>query len=106
MKTNLNDWLEQTAVIQRHGYQDTRKHLKCNDGTTLSVQSSQMHYCEPRVNQSELNGQKYTHIEVWCVSAEVPESWLEYGDPEDDPFAYIPVEMVEEFIDSHGGIKE
>ena len=31
--------------------------------------------------------------------------WLEYGDNVDNPFAYIPVVMVEEFIDSHGGIK-
>ena len=81
-------------------------HLTCSDGTTLSVQASNFHYCEPRVNHRDLNGRKYTHIEVWCVSAAVPDSWLEYGDTENNPFAYIPIEMVEDFIDLHGGIKK
>jgi len=48
----------------------------------------------------------YEEVEVWQVTSKVPNSWLEYGDPEGNPFSYIPVNLVEEFIDSHGGIKK
>lgn len=113
MKTNLNTWLQKTAVIQQrkylsdadYQYQDVRNHLKCKDGTTMSVQASKHHYCKPSVDQNKLDGRLYTHVEVWCVSDKVPESWLEYGGSE-NPYAFIPIEMVEEFIDSHGGIAE
>jgi len=96
MKTNLNEWFSITI-----NEAPVRQPLICNDGTSLSVQASSHHYCSPRVDKANV----YEKVEVWCVTVEVPESWLEYGDPEDNPFAYIPVSMVEEFIDSHGGIK-
>lgn len=107
MKTNLNKWLKSTCEMYCHGnsyYQEVRNHLECNDGTTLSVQASESHYCTPRRNQPEVH--EYSKVEVWCVSKPVPDSWYEYGDPEDNPYAYIPVSMVEEFIDSCGGIKD
>lgn len=99
MKTNLNTWLKATQDLHKDYL--VRNHLVCNDGTTLSVQASESHYCFPRVNRSEF----YSAVEVFCVISDVPEWWLEYGDNVDNPFAYIPVVMVEEFIDSHGGIK-
>jgi len=94
--TNLNEWFASTIKES-----PVRKALICNDGTSLSVQASDFHYCSPRINNSPF----YSTVEVWQVTSEVPESWLEYGDPEENPFAYIPVNLVEEFIDSHGGIK-
>lgn len=97
MKTNINNWL--TATQSGH---PVRKALVCNDGTTLSVQASSHHYCSPRVDLSDY----YSEVEVWRVTAEVPDTWLEYGDTENNPFAYIPVELVEEFVDYHGGIKQ
>ena len=101
MKTNLNEWFLRTEPIK-----GTTVHLyiECNDGTTLSVQASQYHYCSPRVDKEDCNG-RYDKVEVFCVSIEVPNSWLEYGDNVDNPFAYIWTSMVEEFIDSHGGIR-
>ena len=106
-RTDLNKWLEQTANIRDVGFceiQDIRKRIVCKDGTKLSVQASETHYCQPRVNQNKLQGMKYYQVEVWRVSCEVPNEWLQYGDPEENPFAYIPIEMVEDFIDSHGGM--
>jgi len=94
--TNLNEWFASTIKES-----PVRKALICNDGTSLSVQVSNFHYCSPRINNSPF----YATVEVWQVTSEVPNSWLEYGDPEDNPFAYIPRTLVEEFIDSHGGIK-
>lgn len=111
INVNLNDWL-MASVNLKNGRQDTtRKHLVCNDGTTMSVQASEYHYCSPRrsyidCNTEEITYFEYSTVEVWCVSCDVPDSWLEYGNQEDDPYAYIPINMVEEFIKMHGGIKE
>jgi hypothetical protein len=101
MKTNLNNWLKETPYL--YDYSKVRGELVCNDGTTLSVQASQSHFCSPRFKDSI----SYSEVEVYFVSSDVPKCWLEYGDNDGiyNPFAYIPVVMVEEFIDSHGGIK-
>ena len=90
--------------------QGLRKHLVCNDGTTLSVQASDIHWCSPRSSYvdnytGDIEFFDYSSVEVWCVSAPTPNSWAEYGE-DNDPYAYIPVTLVEKFIDSHGGIKE
>ena len=100
MKTNLNEWFLRTDSKD----QVVHPHIICNDGTTLSVQASQYHCCSPRVNKKDCNG-LYLKVEVFFVSDEVPDSWLEYGDNVDNPFEYIWISLVEEFIDSHGGIR-
>ena len=69
--------------------------VKCADGTTLSVQASEYHYCTPRNNKGP-----YKKVEVWCVSSEVTE--FEYS--EENPSAYVPIEDVVRFIDNHGGM--
>ena len=80
------------------------------DGTTLSVQASKCHYCSPREDYffdgHTIEYFDYTSVEVWCVSVQPPESWSEYGNQDSDPYAYIPVRLVEDFIDLHGGIKK
>lgn len=73
-------------------------HITCMDGTTLSVQASENHYSQPRENHGP-----YTQVEVWCCG-EVP-AWAEYGDGE-DPYAYLPIELVVEEIDRRGGFAE
>lgn len=64
----------------------------------MSVQASEGHYCEPRTNQGP-----YSKVEVW-LCGEVPE-WSKYGDGE-DPYAFVPIELVALVIDQHGVIKE
>lgn len=109
MKTDLNKWLRETAngKILKYTdgtvyYQHIRPVFVCVDGTTLSIQASETHYCIPRCNQTDVGQYGYSNIEVWCVTSAVPESWHEYGG-DDSPYAYIPIHMVEEFIDQHGG---
>jgi hypothetical protein len=79
----------------------------CKDGTTLSVQVSYAHYCSPRENYGP-----YTHVEVGFPTACPPESWREYCEEGGESFArcpcnavyaYVPVELVREFVESHGG---
>lgn len=76
-------------------YKPQSDSVKCADGTTLSVQASEYHYCTPRDNKGP-----YTHVEVWCVSSDVTE--FEYS--EEGPSAYVPIEDVVRFIDNHGGM--
>lgn len=109
----LHKWLRETAVVRFSMFnvciQNIRPVLRCNDGVSLSVQASSDHYCSPRVNYLAMVDhtgneiQRYKSLEVWHVTSEVPESWNEYGS-KDDPYAFIPVELVQEFIDLHGGI--
>lgn len=69
--------------------------VRCTDGTSMSVQASEHAYCSPRTNIGP-----YTKVEVWRCG-EVP-AWAEYGDGE-EPYAYLPIELVVEEIDRRGG---
>jgi len=76
--------------------------IVCADGCSLSVQASEFHHCLPR----NLTG-PYTHVEVGFPSSPVPNSWIEYADSgeiDSDVFAYVPIKLVVDFINSHGGV--
>lgn len=79
-----------------------RPQILCADGTTLSVQASAGHYCTPR----DIEG-PYTAVEVGFPSAPWPEA-VEYKEDVsvadcDTVFAFVPVELVEAYIEAHGG---
>lgn len=85
----------------------TLKPIYCADGTSLSVQASRNHYCFPRNNEGP-----YTEVEVGFPSVRPPESWREYCDgnfdlkPCDTVYANVPLQVVEEFVSFHGGVRE
>ena len=68
----------------------------CVDGTTLSVQASETHYCTPRDNYGP-----YTEVEVWCISKN---DVVEFEYSEDEPSGYVDIKAVVAFIDRHGGL--
>lgn len=85
----------------------------CADGTSLSVQASGFHYCKPRVDDP-VDG--FTHKEVGfprdkdgnSLTEKMPARWEEYAEKFDENdysgvFAYVPVELIEDFIKAHGG---
>jgi hypothetical protein len=76
--------------------------IVCADGTRLSVQASRTHYCAPRDN----NGMWHA-VEVGFPSIAPPVAWAEYAEEWDKPtetvYGYVPVELVREFIEDHGG---
>lgn len=80
-------------------------HIHCMDGTKLSVQASEHHYCSPRVNKGP-----YTEVEVGFPSAPTPETWVPFAECYDeekqraDIYAYIPITLVMMYIGAHGGI--
>ena len=82
-----------------------RPRLVCNDGYSISVQGSGNHYCTPRAN---LLGADYDEVELGFPSE--PDSLInEYAeDPTDytgTVYGWVPMEIVEELIKKHGGIK-
>lgn len=76
--------------------------LVCADGLTLSVQASAVHYCTPREDAAW-----YWAVEVGFPTVPVPEL-LPYAEDADRPtktvYGYVPVELVEQIITTHGGI--
>ena len=97
----LQEWLaatRQIKIINKHEYQDIRPMLVCNNGTKMSVQASDTHYSTPRNNDGP-----YRAVEMWCLSGQTIPALGEYGDGE-DPWAFVPVEVIEELITFHGGI--
>ena len=86
-----------------HTFKDLHDKIRCADGTVLSVQASHTHYCTPRLDYGP-----YSHVEVGYPTADPPETWRTYADGEypSTVYGYVPVELVREFIDSHGGEQE
>ena|SRR5687767_14087325 len=74
--------------------------IVCADGTTLSVQASRLHYCEPRDNVGP-----WTAVEVGYMTAQPEPSWVRYRDGDDwrGIYGFVPVELVREHIKIHGG---
>ena len=73
--------------------------LKCKDGTTLSVQASEGHYCTPRTNTGP-----YSAVEVWYIT-DSPTPVTEFEYDSEDPSANVPITSVVAFIDNHGGME-
>lgn len=93
----------ETELLPEYFFKQRAKGIVCADGTTLSVQASEDHYCTPRNNQGP-----YTEVEVWCISnMPAPIKEIEEFDySPDEPSGYVPIEAVAQFIDAHGGFKE
>ena len=79
--------------------------LVCNDGYSISVQASENHYCSPRVS---VFGLDYYEVELGFPSE--PDDLINgYAeDPSDytgTVYGWVPMEIVEQLVEKHGGIK-
>ena len=88
-----------TVTMGYSKYRDPVPHIKCRDGTRMSVQAGEYAYCTPRNNQGP-----WTHVEVMMITNTKP---VHFDYPEDDVAAYIPIESVAQEILTRGNwIKE
>ena len=103
----VNKFLKETLNEQPSMFggtiQGIRPHVKCKDGFSISVQASEIHYCSPRVNGDVI----YDNVELGFPNAE--EGLIaEYAEDPDKPtntvYGYVPVEIVNQLIEKHGGI--
>ena len=102
---------------------ENNNRITCADGFTLSVIAGPGCYCAPRPKMmptlpampysSEIDNAyysgPYTHVEVGFPSAKPKpwkKAWRQYADgsdPCETVYSYVPVELVRDLIDRHGG---
>jgi hypothetical protein len=84
-------------------YKENNPRITCKNGVSLSVQGSRAHYCSPRDDIGP-----YDCVEVGFPSVCPPASWEEFcedwSDPTETVYGYVPIELVEEFIEQNGGL--
>ena len=90
-----------------YSYKRVAPKITCADGATLSVQTGKCSYCSPRQNTGP-----WLSVEVGFPSEAPPETWAEYFDGDwetddrtDSVYGYVPISLVAEYIDAHGGMK-
>ncbi len=81
--------------------------VKCADGFSMSVQAHDHSYCIPRRGGQPL----YTSVEVGFPSQLEPLLMpyvdgdpTEIGNATEQVYGYVPVELVREVIEKHGGM--
>ena len=78
----------------------------CKDGWSISVQASKEMYCSPR---EDINDGNYETVE--CGKPSEREELLmkyaeDFSEPKNTVYPYVPIEIVEEVIKKHGGVKK
>ena len=100
----IRDWMKKPVRMHTYGIQENRPRLYCNDGYSISVQASSFHYCRPRLDGI----QNYESVELGFPSTE-DELINDYAKDNSDytktVYGYVPIEISEELINKHGGIK-
>jgi hypothetical protein len=92
-----------------------RPRLTCTDGFSLSVQASSAHYSAPREDHPDWHWSRFECVEVGYpedaqgTRIAMPDDWLGYADDHNaglrsDVFAWVPVQLVCEWIQAHGGL--
>jgi hypothetical protein len=85
-------------------YLDRVPRIECADGFTMSVQADEFTYCTPRDNVGP-----WSKVEIGFPSERV-EEFMEWAENDDKPtetvYGWVPLEVVAEVIEDHGGFKE
>lgn len=105
---NTNEFLAKFKEIKRTELSDgcvsvMRKlapRMVLGDRTTLSAQVGETHYCTPRSSDAW----SYTRVEVGYPSAPLPEEFDEYTDSDRKIYGYVPMRVLDKYIEEHGGI--
>lgn len=102
----VNNYLKRTLSYETTSFgvhQKIRPHVQCADGFTVSVQASSFHYCVPRID-GDCN---YEEVELGYPNAEDPlinEYAEDYDRPTETVYACVPIDVVNQLIEKHGGI--
>lgn len=78
----------------------------CKDGYSLSAQASRTHYSIPRDDVGP-----YTHVEIGYPedglgNPQRPEAFAEYQSGGDPVYAFVPLQVLIDFVDLHGGVRD
>ena len=98
---SIKDFLKET-FIEKNGMV-MRSPVICADGFSVSVQASKVHYCSPRTNTDS-----YLSVELGYPS-KADDLILEWAEESTDPtntvYGYVPIGVVQQLIEKHGGIR-
>lgn len=80
------------------------KRIVCNDGISISVQANHYTYCTPRRDRAW----PYSEVELGFPSEldALIEGYAETEGTTQTVFGYVPIDVVNQLIEKHGGIKE
>jgi hypothetical protein len=98
---STNEFIEKYRKEQDGGFLRCPR-LHCKDGFSISIQVSSLHYCTPRDDNAV-----YSKVELGFPSER--DSLLDIyqeilnEDPTKSVYPYVPVEIVNQLIDKHGG---
>lgn len=103
----INEYLNRTrrtkTLSDGSTFEDVRPRVECADGFRISVQASQYHYCTPRRNGVV----EYETVELGSPNVVDP-LIIDYAEDPEDPthtvYGYVPVDIVCELVEKHGGI--
>lgn len=107
----FRDWLNKQTVDRcnrvKNGISLITKNylfeeLELNDGLSLSVQASDGHMCSPK--ETIKDNSEYEEVEVYSHGVYVNEL-IHFASETMFTYGYVPVELMEELIEKHGGIK-
>lgn len=102
----FTDWMNEGIVKdnEMYGYKMT-KQLKMADGTLMSIQASDGHYCTPRRYLKNYNG--YWEFEIGFPTKKI-DCLMPYSEDSENPtdtvYGYVPFEIIQEAIESCGGV--
>ena len=85
-------------------YLDRVPRVVCADGFSMSVQADEFTYCSPRDSVGPWHS-----VEIGFPSERV-EKLMEWAEDDDKPtetvYGWVPLEVVAEVVEDHGGFKE
>lgn len=84
-------------------YKKQAQRIKCADGFTVSIQASEMHYCDPRDNKGP-----YVSVELGYPTQEEPliiDFAEEMEKPTQTVYGYVDVGIVVAMVNKHGGVQ-
>lgn len=81
---------------------EVTKRIECNDGFSISVQANTFSYCIPRENKAW----PYSKVELGFPSTidDLIEDFSEKPGSTKTVYPYVPIEIVNQLIEKHGGI--
>lgn len=101
----LNKYRKTGTYSNGEPFEMNRPRLWCKDGYSVSVQASRWHYCTPRIDGAS----EYDSVELGFPNM-VDDLIYDYAEDCDDltktVYGYVPVYIVNELIEKHGGIDE
>lgn len=100
----LKEFLKNTVNFYETTGRYCRPHIVCNDGFSMSIQGGLAVYSDPRIDTDW-----YKEMEIGFPS-EKESLIMEYAEspenPTDTVYGYVPIEIIEQVIEKHGGINE